>query len=322
MKIALLSAWNPYHAEEFVRSVRAIPGAELVCVWDDDAARGAAFAQRAGVPFCGDLAAALASYGARGAIINAAPWENAPLICAAAERGLHVLADKIPAMGKEQADMVARCVQAAPVVFAVAWPLLHRSYFQTARAVATSGALGKITMLRLRGAHGGGSGGTLPRRFYTKADGGVLTDLAFPLFYAAPWLLDEQPAAVTAVFSGVLGAAGEDNGAAVLRFPSGAVCVGESSYVSHASPFALELYGEGGTFLAGGADGGMRIDCGQGWQEAAPEPALPSPEADWVRAVREGNTPLFGLSAGLAAARMMDAAYASMREKRTIELIG
>ena len=174
MKIALLSAWNPYHAEEFVRSVRAIPGAELVCVWDDDAARGAAFAQRAGVPICGDLAAALASYGARGAIINAAPWENASLICAAAERGLHVLADKIPAMGKEQADMVARCVQAAPVVFAVAWPLLHRSYFQTARAVATSGALGKITMLRLRGAHGGGSGGTLPRRFYTRADGGVL----------------------------------------------------------------------------------------------------------------------------------------------------
>ena len=322
MKIALLSAWNPYHAEEFVRSVRALPDAEIACVWDADASRGEAFARQTGVPFCGDLLSALSSYGVNGAIANAAPWDNAPLICAAAERGLHVLADKIPAMGKEQADQVARCIHSSTAVSAVAWPLLHRSYFQTARAVVKSGALGKITMLRLRGAHGGGSGGTLPQRFFDRPGGGVLTDLGFPLFYAAPWLLGEQPAAVTALCSCVLGAAGEDNGAVALRFPSGAVCVGESSYASHASPFALELYGQGGAFLAGGADGARRIDCGEGWQDVAPEPALPSPEADWVRAAREGGKPLFGLRDGLAAARIMDAAYVSLREARTVDLIG
>ena len=48
MKVAIIGTWH-VHTEEYTRAILENPKAEAVAVWDSDAARGKAFADKMGL---------------------------------------------------------------------------------------------------------------------------------------------------------------------------------------------------------------------------------------------------------------------------------
>ena len=59
VNILMLSKWH-VHAKDYAKTISEQPDARITCVWDEDAARGAAWAKELGVPFEPDLEKALA----------------------------------------------------------------------------------------------------------------------------------------------------------------------------------------------------------------------------------------------------------------------
>ena len=59
LNIAMLSKWH-VHAGGYAKFIQNQPDAQVTCVWDEDAARGQAWAEELGVPFVADLDALLA----------------------------------------------------------------------------------------------------------------------------------------------------------------------------------------------------------------------------------------------------------------------
>src|SRR6185503_3379618 len=59
VRVAVLGFWH-VHAADYADLAAAHPETELVAVWDDDAERGRAGADRHGIEFAGDLGALLA----------------------------------------------------------------------------------------------------------------------------------------------------------------------------------------------------------------------------------------------------------------------
>ncbi len=144
--------------------------------------------------------------------------------------------------------------------------------------------------------------------------------------YLARWLLG-RPLAVTACLTRVTGKPVDDNAVAVLEYSDGAMAVVETSFVSHRSPFSLELYGTGGTLLIGGPTGSVQMystmdaSAVKGWVMPTDLPErLPSPLEQWISAILEDTEILFGVEEGTQLTELMQAAMTSYREKRRVPL--
>jgi predicted dehydrogenase len=80
------------HVWSYVASLKAHPQAEAVGVWDHDDARGAAFAEKSGLPQFGSLDELLAAVDA--VVIVSENVKHAEHAVAAASAGKHVLCEK------------------------------------------------------------------------------------------------------------------------------------------------------------------------------------------------------------------------------------
>jgi predicted dehydrogenase len=323
IRVAMLGYWCPAHADGYAQTILSGNLARICAVWDCDAARALPFAKRLNVPLYTDLAQLFSRHAIDGVILNAEPWTHAALAVEAVRRGKHVLADKIVAMGQEQRDMLraqVRCArQRDQLVFAAAFPLIRRGYYQTARQMIRSGALGRIHMLRMREAHH-----QMARPGFAQAlardQRGVFVNTGFHTLYIMPYLLDEKPVSVTAVSQRASGLSCEDNGVSVLSFASGCLAVHETSYLSEQSPFSFGVYGDRGTLLMGGPQADLRVNTGGGWEPVPMLPALPLAEEDWLDAIARRCAPCVGLEEGLEKAAWLDCLYRSADEERTVWL--
>lgn len=100
------------HAESYAACLKRIPEARLETIWDDDADRGKAAAERYGAKFVGDLDAFLSSP-IEGVVITAENVKHRPLAERAAAAGKWVLSEKPLATTVEDAhDMIAACRKA------------------------------------------------------------------------------------------------------------------------------------------------------------------------------------------------------------------
>lgn len=307
LKIGMVSYWNPFHADEFAKGLAHNPGAQVAWVWDDDEARGRAWADKLGVPFYPGLDAALADGGADGVVLNCHPEQMAPCAVKAAQAGKHILVDKIVAVGQAQRDALEAALAGKALCFGTALALLRRPYFQTAKAMIDAGTLGRIGTVRMREAHGGLSGGGLPKHFTHNVPGGIFSDMGFHALYAMPWLLGQAPQRVSITAGDFCGTGAIDNGAYQLQFPGGALGTMEASYASGGSPFALEVYGTEACLLVGGPAKGILLGQGGAWRPVDPLPATALPEDDWVAAIQAGRQPEHGLETGLVLSRRFEA---------------
>jgi predicted dehydrogenase len=316
-----------YHAN-FWSEVFASRGV-LAGVWDDDPARGLDAASRFGTAFEANLGKLLARCDA--VAVCSETVRHAGLIDAAGERGCAVLCEKPLGVDAGDAERIARGVASRETWFMQSFPKRFDPATARLREAVTSGELGRITLARVRHGHFYGLQPDFAQRWYVRralAGGGALLDEGV---HAADLLrlLFGLPSSVVAETSdAALGLEVEDLGIATFRWPDGMLGEIVSSFTFAAADTSVELYGTRGTMLLSGVDLASRDITSSGFLRRF---LLDAPERRWetlegvprfkigefhhqnaiafVDALERGAPPPIPIGDGVAASRMIDAAY-------------
>lgn len=328
MKVALLSRWH-VHADDYARAVRENDQLSIAVIWDEDTERGEKWADELGVPYEKDLDTVLSNPEIDAVVVSTPTNLHKEVILAAVSQKKHVFTEKVLAFTARECEEIYAAVEKQGVELMVSLPRLTEKEFLSAEKAMQEGWLGRLTMIRCRLAHNGsvvpdgGTEGWLPARFFDKEQtgGGALIDLgAHPIY-----LTNRLAGGARAVYSRLeKGATGEvDQSAAVLvEYDSGALGIVETSFLSHGSPFELELYGTEGTLLC--KDGSIQLKSlhyGGSWVDMKDElPAVPMPMIQWVAKIRNGVEPTITKEDVINLTKINDAAALSHLEGRRITL--
>lgn len=321
VRVALLGFWH-VHAKDFLREARADDRVELVAGWDADALRGADACAAADLPFIPDLDALLARPDLDGVIICTPTSDHGDVIPRALRAGKHVITEKVLAPTRAEAEAILRVAADSDRILKVA---MQRRTFGTTHAIrdlVRSGAIGTPTHARVRVAHDGAvrtaahPEGWLPTRFYDQheARGGSLIDLgAHPLYLLAEFL-GGMPAAGQGILADVTDRGVDDHAVAVFRWPSGAIGVAETGFVSLGPFTEIEVNGTDGNIHLSPTDGLLRIRRrGESWNVVEIPADAPVPFAQWISAIAGSDPDPGNLTAALTLSAMVEMASATPR---------
>ncbi len=254
LNVAMLSKWH-VHAGGYANEVNGSGKAKVVAVWDDDAARGSAWASELGCDFVPDLAALLARSDIDAVVCDAPTTEHKDIIIAAAKAGKHIFTEKALCPTVAECLEVKEAVEAAGVTFVISMPQRGRPVIQFAKKMIDEGAFGYVNYIRYRDAHSGVSGNWLPEYWFdkSKAAGGAMMDLGCHPMYLMAYL-GGKAKRITALYNAPLGTPVDENAVCTIEFESGALGVAETSFLAYSSPQTLEIYGTEGTLIAHGDD--------------------------------------------------------------------
>lgn len=324
LRVAMLSKWH-VHAAEYAQTLQGFSDVQLTTVWDEDPARGAAWAEALGAAFEPELEKVLASPDIDAVVVDTPTRDHARVMVAAARAGKHIFTEKVLAATMAEARQIEEAVRGAGVKFCISYPQRTHGKIQYAKQVLEQGLLGTVSLLRIRNAHGGASQGWLPEYWYDAAlaGGGAMLDLGAHPNYQAAYLLG-APRRATALFNTLAAPGGiEDNAVSVFAYEKGAIAVLETGFVTPYSPWRLELYGTEGALLMEEDVVRLRSEklTPKGWfaPDASSMPApLPMPLRMFVDGVLYDQPILFDIDQALALTQMMEMAYRSSRERREV----
>lgn len=258
ISVAMLSRWH-VHANDYAKQAAAHPDLQIAAVWDEDPARGRAWAEELKVPFYERLDALLSETSIEGVIVDTPTNLHKDVIPAAARAKKHIFTEKVLGLTVGECDEIFRAVDAAGVKLMVSLRRLTNAYYTAVQGLVDEGALGYVTLIRCRDAHNGAvpsearPDGWLPGHFFdpVACGGGALIDLgAHPIYLVNR--LGGEALSVTARFTRVTGHQVEDNAVVLVEFATGALGVIETGFVSSGSPFLLEVHGTTGTAIVEG----------------------------------------------------------------------
>lgn len=291
LRIAVLSAWH-VHAEEYGRAAQDSPDCELVAVWDDDAERGRALAEKLGVRFEADLDAVLAEVD--GVTVTTATSHHDDVIGAALVSGVHVFTEKLLSPTLDGCDRLIASAREHDARLMVSLPRLTHAYTSALREILDSGELGRITYVRVRLAHDGAVADWLPERFYDSAAaiGGAFSDLGAHPVYLTQLVLGPELTVVGAAYTDMTGRGVEDNAVVTVTNPDGAIGVIETGFVTPCSPFSIEVQGTAGSvqFGLGPDDRTFLLDTGDGPHAVDLPEDSATPFERWVADIRGRTT--------------------------------
>lgn len=320
MKVALLSKWH-VHAQDYAREVQENDQLSIELVWDEDTERGKNWADELGVSFEKDLDTVLDNPEIDAVVVSAPTNLHKEIIHKAASHKKHIFTEKVLAFTVKDCEEIYAAVEKHGVELMVSLPRLTENEFLHAEKALDAGWLGTLTMIRCRMAHNGAvvpSGkteGWLPARFFDKyqTGGGALIDLGAHPIYLTNRLAGKAKAVYARLEKGV--DSDVDESAAVLvDYESGALGIVETSFLSHGSPFQLELYGTEGTLLC--RDDSIQLKSihhGDGnWMDLADElPMVPKPMKQWVAKIQDGIEPTITKKDVIDLTKLNDAAALS-----------
>lgn len=318
MKIAIVGAWH-VHTMEYGEAVLQNPGAELVCLWDDEEARGKATAEKLGIPFEPDLNKIWANPEIDGVQITTATCQHREVLLAAAAAGKHIFTEKVLAFTMEDAEEIAAAVKSSGVKFTISYP--HKTFptLKAAKELVDSGRLGQITYARVRDAHNGSTAGWLPPHFYDAAQtgGGAMIDLGAHPMYTLNWFMGE-PKSIVSMFTEVTHKGVEDNAVSVIEFANGAIGVSETGFVTNGMPYVLEMSGTKGSLMV--HNDILEYSCEETGNRLVQKTDLPQPGTmpidGWIAAVNEGGDAPNGIDDAVALTKFMVGAYEAYRTGR------
>lgn len=324
VNILMLSKWH-VHAGDYARTVREQPDARITCVWDEDAARGEAWAKELGVPFEADLETALARRDVDAVIVDAPTSDHARVMVAAANAGKHIFTEKAMAPTVAECEQIAAAVKKSGVKFCISHPNLITPFAQYCREAIDKGWLGQVHYMRMRTAHQGSLKGWLPEYWYDveKAGGGAMMDLGCHPMYTAAYLLG-KPSRVASVFNNnYCPAPADDNAVSVVEFENRAIAVLETSFVSPYQANCFELLGTEGAIIQVGGEVKVRSEKfeQQGWiiPDKLPD-ALPVAMRLWLDGIINDTPIPFDTQKGIALTELLENAYISHHEQRIVKI--
>lgn len=322
MKIGVVSLAH-HHAETYIGNLKASPGVELFGVADEDAARGRAAADAAGVPF---FPSAEALFAARptGVVVATENSRHRSLVEAAARAGIHVLCEKPLATKVADAEAMVAACRRAGVRLMTAFPMRFSPPLLEVKARLDSGELGRPYCVV------SSNQGQLPKKHRAwfvdpeLAGGGALADHVVHLADALRWYLGKEVVSVYAqsnkIFHGGEVAV-ETGGMVALEFEGG---VFASIDCSWSRPECWPSWG-GLSFELVTERGAVRVD---GFRQNIELFSEKSGRMSWLpwgsdanqamidefaAAIREDRDPRPSGEDGLAAVRIVAAAYESAK---------
>ena len=326
--IALLS-FAHVHAGGYADQVRDNPDCEAVAVWDEDAARGQAEADKRGLPFYHEIDDILALENVDGVVVNAPTVMHKHILMAAADAGKHIFTEKSLTITSADAADVMTAVENARIKFMISLPSRTRPEILFARKILDEGLLGDITLMRARIAHMAAldhwfSGGTAWFGDEEQAGGGAFFDLGCHRVDIMRWFLGE-PASVVSQMQNVSGAYSvDDSMVSVVSFRNHAIGILDVSWVHRFGPNPLEIYGTEGYLGIDAAPNGPRIQfisrrvsMGNYEGYVAPTnlpPALPSPLHQWISAIKDGTPMSINIYDAVNLVQLLEGCYTAGRE--------
>ena len=323
VNVLMLSKWH-VHAADYAATIMAQPDAQITCVWDDDTARGQAWAKELGVSFEADLEKALARGDVDAVVVDAPTTDHRRVMVAAANAGKHIFTEKALAATVEDCKAIAEAVKKSGVKFCISHPNLITSLAQYCKELIDAGQLGRIHYMRMRTAHDGSLMGWLPDYWYDveKAGGGAMMDLGCHPMYTAPYLLG-RPKRIASIFNTQYAPkAVDDNAVSVVEFENKAIAVLETSFISPYQANCFELLGTEGAVVS--VDGSIKVrtkDFKEGWftPDKLPKP-LPVAIRLWLDGIEKGSHIPFDTERGIILTEMLENAYISDKEQRIVKI--
>ncbi|WP_183985538.1 Gfo/Idh/MocA family protein [Deinobacterium chartae] len=257
-----------------------------------------------------------------------------PATLAAARAGKHVLCEKPISLSLQQAEEMIRVCREAGVILQIGHHLRSNAYAEQARELIASGALGRITFVRLRQAHDWG-GGEPRESFRTVASvgGGTLLDNGSHMMDLARYF--GGPVREVFARTATLGydVEVEDTSVVSLEFESGALGSVENAWTATGWEEAFWVYGTRGALEYTNRLGTpvmrhvFRSSPGTDWNHqdvatyhfAGLEPHARN-VVEFLEAVRGERPVICTGEDGLEAVRLILASYHSARERRPVRL--
>ncbi|GAA1844426.1 Gfo/Idh/MocA family protein [Asanoa iriomotensis] len=148
LRIGMIS-WAHVHAEFRAKAIAEIPGARVVAIADDDAARGRAAAARHGVDtFVDDWRDLVARDDLDIVMVHSENSRHAEQVVAAAEAGKHVFCEKPIATTVADATAMAEAVRRNGVDGTAAFVSRFSKEADRAKKIVDSGVLGRVLLTR------------------------------------------------------------------------------------------------------------------------------------------------------------------------------
>lgn len=318
--VAVLGYWH-VHAAGYAERIHQHPDTELVAVWDDDRSRGKAGADAAGAPFVDDLDTLLAREDLDAVTVTTATSAHHEIMLRAAQAGKHIFTEKLLAPTVAEAEEIIDAADKAGVALIVSLPRLYHGYTRAIMNELSEQRLGELSYGRIRLSHDGAIGGWLPERFYDPAAavGGALSDLGCHPIYLTQLFLGAIPGTVSATYASLTRRQVEDQAVVTLGYPSGAIGVVETGFVSR-DQFSIEMQGTRASLTYDSSDNLLRLQHAgsDNWQPLA----LPQDGADvfsqWVTDIRGGTRANDNLTRAVELSRLVSAANAAAATGTTV----
>lgn len=320
----MLSRWH-VHADEYAKDVNDHVDAHVAAVWDENPSRGSAWAGALRADWVPDLDELLARDDIDAVCVTTPTSLHEDVIVRAATAGKHIFTEKVLAPTVAQCRNIASAIRAGGGKFAISFPRQCFPEILYAKRALEAGMLGEPTMVRVRIAHDGATRNWLPAHFYDPATavGGAMLDLGAHGMYLTRWLLGE-PVRVTSVFTHVTNRPLEDNAVSLIEYGKGAIGINETAFVSFGGFFSMEIDGTAGNYRMLSPRTGVEIrhaGTGSEWQPVTELPVRrPKPVTQWIDECMGGPATDFGLHEAIGLTALMEAAYTSVRERRTVSV--
>ena len=249
LNAAMLSKWH-VHAPGYANTLKNSGKVNIKAVWDDDVARGSAWAAELGADFEPDLQKLLSRSDIDAVFCDAPTTAHKYIIIAAAKAGKHIFTEKALCPTVADCLEVKKAVEDAGVIFTISFPERFSPIFRLAKSLIDAGAFGKISTIRRRKAHSGVSGHWLPEYWFEEKDaaGGAMMDLGCHPMYDLAYF-GGKVKRVTALFNAPLGSKVDENAVSIMEFENGIIGIAETGFMSASSPEIFEIYGTEGSLI-------------------------------------------------------------------------
>lgn len=235
-----------------IDAIRAQPGNNIANVLSSNSERGAAYADKHGIPnSTTSLDELLGDASIDAVYISTTNEKHMPQALAAIAAGKHVMCEKPLAMTAADAAKMVRAADDAGAVFATNHHLRNAGSHIKIKELIGSGKLGKVLSIRVFHAV------YLPPHLQgwridnPAAGGGVIPDITVHDADTVRFYLDEDPRDVVAIDStGAMGQGVEDSVMSVWMMPSGVMVQTHESFTHAYAGSGIEVHGTEGSVVA------------------------------------------------------------------------
>ena len=313
------------HANSYAAAVKALAGAELVAIADEDRLRGEDAAKRFGASYYADYRQMLA-LDIDAVIVTSENVRHLQMVEDAARAKKQVLCEKpIATTVADAKRMIATCREQG-VILQTAFPVRFSPPVRRAREVVQAGQIGKVVAIRGTN-HGRNPGGWFADR--ALSGGGAVLDHTVHVIDLMRWFTGSEVKSVyaevdTCFTSGDI----DDVGLLTLEFENGIIASHDPSW-SRTSSFptwgdvTMEIVGTGGVTRLDALAQHMTLHSEakhhtsyEPWGDSFDDGLI----ADFVDCVREKRAPSISGEDGLRALEVALAAYESARTGRPVTL--